>query len=195
MAGTHKTSGSSRKTYRGKHRFEHWARDNQVYFITARCHAGFPCFASEDAKQVFWERFTHYTLKHGFTPFVTSLVSNHYHTLGYLRLGNGLAPMMQGIHGSTAKLVNRLTQRRVPFWHENKTQTYFDGCIRDEKQCRLAFRYVCLQSERHGLADRWPAYPHTRIGVAVDRAVRRAHRLGAFLVGVPYKRYGGSPGA
>lgn len=196
MAGTQKTNGSSHKSYRGKHRFEHWFRDNQVYFITARCHAGFPCFESDDAKQVFWDRFSRYAAEHGFTPFVTSLVNNHYHTLGYLRLGKDLAPMMRGIHGSTAKLVNDLLpERQTPFWHENKTKTYFDGCIRDEKQCRLAYRYVCIQSERHAINNNWMAYPHTQVRVPVDQAVKRAHRLGAFLEGVSYKRYGGSRGS
>ena len=31
----------------------------------------------------------------GFFPWVTSLLNNHYHTLGYLRVGENLGPMMQ----------------------------------------------------------------------------------------------------
>jgi hypothetical protein len=34
-------------------------------------------------------------------------------------------------------------------------------------------------------------YPHTRVRVPVDVAIRRALELKAFLVGVPYKRYQG----
>lgn len=51
-----------REYTKGKHRFEHWYRDN-----------------------------------------TTTLLNNHYHTLGYLGLGPNLGPMMQRIHGSVAK--------------------------------------------------------------------------------------------
>ena len=102
---------SANRKYRGKQRFEHWCIDNQVYFITARCRARFPAFASEKAKGVFWDRFKYYTKEFQFTPWVTSLLDNHYHTLGYLRIGENLSKMMQRIHGSAAKLVNDLSAR------------------------------------------------------------------------------------
>ncbi|MEM9415954.1 MAG: transposase [Planctomycetota bacterium] len=190
MGETKKSGGNIRRTYKDQHRFEHWYRDNQVYFITVRTRLGYPAFADEDAKHIFWNRFNHYTKQYGFTPFVTSLLDNHYHTLGYLKHGNQLPRMMQGIQGSTAKLVNdTLPQRHVPFWHENKNKSYFDGCIRDEKQCRLSYRYVCIQSERHGVCDDWAGYAHTRINVELECAVERALERNAFLTGVPYKRY------
>lgn len=85
-----KSSYSTRERYqRSGHRFEHWYVDNQVYFITARCRDRFAAFASEQAKQIFWDRFTHYTKKYLFTPFVTSLLDNHYHLLGYCKRGPG----------------------------------------------------------------------------------------------------------
>lgn len=189
-------SGYGRRVYRGQHRREHWYIDNQVYFITARCRDRFPAFAREDAKAVFWDRFEHYTQAYGFTPWVTSLLNNHYHTLGYLRLGDNLGPMMQRLHGSVAKLVNDTLEahgqpRLKPFWRHSTRHDYFDGAIRDEKQARLAYRYTLKQGERHGLVGRGQLYPHTRVGVALDPAIRRSHVLKAFLVGVAYKRYGG----
>src|SRR3954469_1515701 len=90
----------------GKHRFEHWYRDNTVYFITARCRDRVAAFAAEQAKQIFWDRFEHYCKQYGFVPWVTSLLHNHYHTLGYLKTGENLGPFMQHVHGSIAKLVN-----------------------------------------------------------------------------------------
>lgn len=66
----------------------------------------FPAFASKQAKTIFWDRFEHYTEVHGFVPWVTSLLDNHYHTIGYLKVGSELPKMMQKIHGSVAKLVN-----------------------------------------------------------------------------------------
>ncbi|HSU69269.1 MAG TPA: hypothetical protein VLJ39_20455 [Tepidisphaeraceae bacterium] len=31
------------------HRFEHWYRDNTIYFITSRCRDKFPAFQSDEA--------------------------------------------------------------------------------------------------------------------------------------------------
>jgi REP element-mobilizing transposase RayT len=185
-----KVSRSQNANSRAHHRFEHWHVDNQVYFITARCRDKFAAFATEGAKSVFWDRFDHYADEFGFVPWVTSLLDNHYHTLGYLRIGKNLSRMMQRLHGSTAKLVNDLlTERVVPFWRDAKGREYFDGCIRNEKQARLAYRYTLTQSIRHGIACDWRAYAHTHVRVELDAAIRRSHELNAFLEGVPYKRY------
>ena len=85
MTWTRKSSSSSAKVYQGRHRFEHWYRDNQVYFITARCRDRYPAFASNPAKEIFWDRFTHYTNQANFTPWIVSLLDNHYHILEGVR--------------------------------------------------------------------------------------------------------------
>jgi hypothetical protein len=114
-----KSNPGEREFWEGRHRFEHWYRDNTVYFITARCRDRFPAFGTERAKEIFWDRFLHYTAQHGFVPWVTTLMDNHYHTLGYLRVGKELGEMMRKLHGSVAKLVNdTLPRRLVPFWRD-----------------------------------------------------------------------------
>ena len=110
MSHTRKSNQGSSKTYKGQHQFQHWYRDNQVYFITVRCHQKYPAFESEKAKQIFWDRFDHYIEKYSYTPWVTSLLDNHYHTIGYLKYGDDLPLLMKGINGSTAKLVNDVLQ-------------------------------------------------------------------------------------
>lgn len=213
-----------------QHRFEHWHADNQAYFITARCHERFPAFASEQTKVIFWDRFDHYTKAHKFTPWVTSLLDNHYHTIGYLKTGNELPKMMQKIHGSVAKLVNdvlraegvrapwlsaegasapgstasntsqkprRTTNPRakarsaskVKFWGDKIGQEYFDGCLRSPRQGRLTYRYILTQSKRHSICEDHRDYPHTKVNIDCNRAIKRAVELNAFLTGVPYKRY------
>jgi REP element-mobilizing transposase RayT len=176
--------------YEGEHRFEHWYVDNQVYFITARCRDQFPAFTSEQTKLIFWDRFNHYCKEYGFLPWVTSLMSNHYHTLGYLREGKNLKYLMQRLHGSVAKLVNDLLpERRAESWRDQKGEEYFDGCIRDEKQCRLAYRYTLTQALRHRIMSDYRLYPDTHVEIELEVGIRRALELGAFLEGVPYKRY------
>lgn len=86
MAQFRKSSSSSVHHFDGRHRFEHWYRDNTVYFITARVRDKFPAFQSEDAKSIFWDRFDYYTHLHGFVPWVTSLLHNHYHMPALARL-------------------------------------------------------------------------------------------------------------
>jgi len=189
-----KSSSTKTEAYKGHHRYEHWYLDNQVYFVTARCRNRFRAFADERAKAVFWDRFDHYTSEYGFVPWVTSLLDNHYHTLGYLRIGENLGPMVQRLHGSVAKLANDLLQvRHVPFWREAGNRDYFDGCIRDEKQCRLAYRYTLRQSIRHGIVKDWREYSHTHVAIDLESGLKRALELGAFLDHVSYKRYATPP--
>jgi REP element-mobilizing transposase RayT len=181
---------SRTEIFEDRHRFEHWLIDNQVYFITARCRERFPAFATQRAAEIFWDRFDHYTSEAGFVPWVTSLLNNHYHTIGYMKSGRVLPRMMQRIHGSVAKLVNDLLpERRGEFWRDAKGREYFDGCIRNEKQARRAYRYTLTQAVRAQLVSDWRDYPHTRVNVELERAIARALELRAFLEGVPYKRY------
>lgn len=98
--------------------------------------------------------------------------------------------MMRKIHGSVAKLVNDiLIERHVPFWRRRDKQEYFDGCIRDQVQCRRAYRYTLRQSVRHGLCGDYRGYPHTRVDVDLERGIARALEVNAFLANVPHKRY------
>jgi hypothetical protein len=101
-----------------------------------------------------------------------------------------LGPFMRRFHGSVAKLVNdTLLVRHRPFWRGRGGRDYFDGCLRNESQCRLAYRYTLLQSVRHGICRDWHDYPHTRVYIDLERGVRRALELNAFLPEVPYARY------
>lgn len=184
-----KSSRARNEFFDGRHRFEHWYVDNQVYFITARCRDRFPAFASEAAKTVLWTKFDQCAAEYGFEPWVTSLLDNHYHTLGYVREGQALKTMMQRLHGSVAKLVNDLLpERRAEFWRDTKGQEYFDGCLRNEKQYRATYRYIWTQCKRHGICLDPRDYPHTRVCVELEHGLQRALCLDAFLRGVPYPR-------
>jgi hypothetical protein len=139
---------------------------------------------------VFWDRFTYWSQQYGYVPWVTSLLNNHYHTIGHLKVGENLGRLMQKVHGSVAKLVNDLLpQRHLPFWWRAGNQDYFDGCIRDVLQARRAYQYALHQSAWHGVCGDYRKYPHTRVNVEVDRAIKRAVELNAFLEDVPYARY------
>jgi REP element-mobilizing transposase RayT len=190
MGRFRKSSISRVKYHDGKHRFEHWYRDNSIYFITARCRGRFNAFATERAKEIFWDRFEFYTKQYNFIPFIVSLLDNHYHLLGYLTIGENLGKMMRHLHGSIAKLVNDSLEAPLkPFWYDSGKQGYFDGCIRDEKQCIRAYGYTHTQCRRHGICHDPADYPHTRMYIELDRVLKRARELKPYLEDVPYKRY------
>jgi hypothetical protein len=42
---------------------------------------------------------------------------------------------------------------------------------------------------RHGIVSDWREYPHTRVRIDLERGLKRALELKAFLEKVPYKRY------
>lgn len=190
MGRFRKSSATRHVWWNEEHRFEHWYRDNTVYFITSKCRDGFAAFDSEEAKLIFWNRFDHWTKEFGFVPWVTSLLNNHYHTVGYLKIGENLGPMMQRIHGSVSKLVNDLLpSRHLPFWRTRGNQDYFDGCLRNAIQCQRAYRYTRKQAVRHGIVRDWRDYPHTRVSIDLERGLKRALELNAFMEGVPYARY------
>jgi len=190
MARFRKSNDSTNEFFDGRHKFEHWYRNNSIYFISARCRNRYPAFQTDEAKAIFWDRFDYYTQLHHFVPIITSLMDNHYHDLGYLADGKQLGPMMRKLHGSVAKLVNDiLPERRVPFWRGVSDDDYFDGCLRTG-QFKPTFRYVLPQSVRHGIVKDYRDDPHTRVHVEYDRELKRALELGCFL-DIPYKRYDG----
>jgi len=185
-----KSSYTHREWFKGKHRFEHWYRDNTVYFITSKARNGARVFTSDRAKEIFWDRFTHWTTRYGFEPWVTSLLDNHYHTVGYLKTGENLGPMMQRLHGSVAKLVNDvLPERHVPFWRTAGNRDYFDGCLRDATQLRRTHAYVHRQAVRAGLVRVAKDHAHTRLRLTIDDALIFAQEHKAYLEQVPYARY------
>ena len=190
MSEFRKSSATSHEFHDGKHRFEHWYRDNTVYFITSKVRDGFAAFETEAAKNIFWNRFAHYTTLHGFYPWVATVMNNHYHFEGYLKDGSQLGEMMRKLHGSVAWLVMKeIDVKHVPFWRSAGNRDYFDGCLRDVLQAFRAYNYTRDQAVKARLVRDYRDYPHTRIYLDRDRAIRRAVELKAFLEDVPYKRY------
>ena len=190
MGKFRKSSATQTHRWNGHHRFEHWYRDDTVYFITSKVRDGFHAFESERAKAIFWDRFTHWTAHYRFEPFITALLDNHYHTVGFLPTGENLGPMMQRLHGSISKLVNdTLDVRHLPFFRTRGHRDYFDGCLRTPLQLTRTYRYVQNQSVRAGVVrDAW-RHAHTRPALTSAEAMTLAVERASFLPDVPYARY------
>lgn len=67
--------------------------------------------------------------------------------------------------------------------HDSKGREYFDGCIRDEKQGRHAYRYTLTQAIRHEITKDWRSYPRIHVNVELEVAIKRALEIDAFLEG------------
>jgi hypothetical protein len=172
MSKFRKSSATPHEFFDGEHRFEHWYRDNTVYFITSKVRDGFAAFETDAAKNIFWDRFDFYTKLHEFHPWVATVMNNHYHFEGYLRDGSQLGEMMRKLHGSVAWMVMKeINVHHVPFWRGAGNRDTRDQAVK----ARLVKDYR--------------EYPHTRVYLDRDRAIARAVQLKAFLEDVPYKRY------
>ena len=68
MGNFRKSSATRNEFFDGNHRFEHWYRDNTVYFITSKVREGFPAFESHRAKEIFFDRFEYYAGLHDSSP-------------------------------------------------------------------------------------------------------------------------------
>ena len=185
-----KSGGSRKEWYRGAHRFEHWYRDRTVYLVTSRVREGKHLFADDGACEIFWGKFLQYANAHGFEPWIASLLSNHYHFVGFLETGRELGEMMRRLHGSVAWLVCKgLDVRHKPFWRDDHHRDYFDGCLRDRNQLVRSYRYVQRQAVRAGLVKDFREHSNTRVYKPLEECLELASARDAYLPEVPYARY------
>jgi hypothetical protein len=56
-------------------------------------------------------------------------------------------------------------------------------------QAQRAYRYVQIQAVRHGIVTDYRQYAHTLMNIEMNRGIKRAVELNAFLEGLPYARY------
>ncbi len=72
MGKFRKSSATNTHIWNGHHRFEHWYRDNTVYFITSKARDARHVFRTDDAQRIFWDRFNHWTSTYGFDPWIVA---------------------------------------------------------------------------------------------------------------------------
>jgi REP element-mobilizing transposase RayT len=145
---------------------------------------------SEKAKEIFWDRFWFYVKKYNLYVWIVTLMDNHYHVIVHVQDKEVMPEFMQRLHGSVAKLVNDvLPERHLPFWRTKGSRDYYDGCLRNEKQVRRAYKYTLKQAVRAGVVRDWRKYNHTKVLIHLGRGIKRAHELKSIPIEVPYERY------
>jgi len=79
----------------------------------------------------------------------------HYHILFKTYLGKKLGLVMQNIHGNVSYYFNGLDDtRRRRIW-----QSYWDHCIRDQKDFYKHLNYIHQNCIKHGYCQKMEEYP------------------------------------
>ena len=151
-----KSAATKTESFKSHHRYEHWYLDNQIYFITARCRDSLPRLRERSSEDNLLGplRSLHKTLR--------LCTVDHKPTRQPLPHAR-LSPYRRKPRpdDATPARFHRKTSQRHPTTTtachsgaKSGNRDYFDGCIRNEKQCRLAYKYTQRQSVRHGIAQR-----------------------------------------
>ena len=120
--------------------------DGLIYFLTARTADRKLVFNSTQGKNVFLKVWNNLTAEYGISVYHWILLSNHYHAIIQIPVGENLHRFMNRLHSITAKLSNdidRTKGRKV--WHQ-----YWDHCIRNEVDFWRHFNYITYNPVKHG---------------------------------------------
>lgn len=67
----------------------------------------------------------------------------------------GLAEIMQGIKGASARSINKALEREGKVWQEE----FFDRMLRSDEHARNKVEYICANPVRKGLVEKVDDYP------------------------------------
>ena len=133
--------------------------DNQCYHVVSTTKGRVPVFLDPNCASVvveavqFVRRERAYVLAYVVMP-------EHLHTLLVPRDGTSISQVMQSIKGYTARLVNKIMDRRGPLWQ----RSFYDRMIRDERQLLEAVNYVHANPVVAGLVENPEAYLYSSAG-------------------------------
>lgn len=144
-----------------QHRPPHLYLDEAWYFVTAST-VNKSRILSSDAHLKIWADVL-LSLVDEFRVKLTAWVvlSNHYHLLFLPQVGVDLRKFMKRLHGRTSHDMNDLDQSRGrQVWY-----SYWDTCIRGEKDFWTRFNYIHYNPVKHGYVqnpESWAfsSYPH-----------------------------------
>lgn len=132
------------------HRPPHLILNNTWYFITAHTYKQSSIFQPQPHKEIWLETLIEITSGYGIDLFAWALLQNHYHVLMYFNNANCLPNFIQRFHGSTAYQLNKLDETKGrTIWY-----SYWDRCVRDEKDFWTKFNYIHYNPVKHRYVDR-----------------------------------------
>ncbi len=123
--------------------------DNTVYFITSHtCDEKF-YLDTDEKKEILLNEINKNVERYQFELFSWIILDNHYHLLIKVNQGNNLGKFINMVHGSSSYRINKIDnyeKRKV--WY-----SYWDRCIRNEKEFYTSLNYIHHNPIKHGRID------------------------------------------
>jgi putative transposase len=132
------------------HRPPHLLINESWYFITAHTVGKTPLLSMDEHKSIWLSSFN--ALQSRFEVNISAwvLLDNHYHFLSYFQNANSIPKFIQQLHGSTSFKLNKFDGiRGREIWY-----SYWDRCVRDEKDFWTKFNYIHYNPVKHGYAEK-----------------------------------------
>ena len=131
---------------KSSHRPPHILQADSWYHITARTRNNAHLFEGRERKALLRNLLQRKTEKFSVTLRAWVLLDNHYHLLCRFTEANAMPRFVGELHGASAHGLNKLDgASRRSVW-----QSYWDRCIRNERELWLAFNYIHQNPLKHG---------------------------------------------
>lgn len=128
------------------HRPPHLYIDQEWYFISAHTVGKTPLYISKKQKNLWIEQITLLAKEYSVDLAAWVLLNNHYHLLCYFDKSAHIPVFFKRLHGATSYKLNRLDQKQGrKVWY-----SYWDRCIRDERDYWTKFNYIHYNPIKHG---------------------------------------------
>jgi len=131
------------------HRPPHLYTDQTWYFITANTIGKTPLFISKEQKGLWICQINLLAKEYSVDIAAWVLLNNHYHILCYFDKSTQIPAFFKHLHGATSYKLNRYDQK-----HGRKVwYSYWDRCIRDERDYWTKFNYIHYNPKKHGYVN------------------------------------------
>ncbi|NJN79903.1 MAG: transposase [Anaerolineales bacterium] len=137
------------KWSRSPHRPPHLYLDNAWYFITASALNKNKILTTPEHLTIWSVSFKELVLEFKIKLIAWVILANHYHLLLMPNTSNDIGNFMKRLNGSTSYKLNKIdNQQGRTIWY-----SYWDTCIRSEKDFWTRFNYIHYNPVKHGYVD------------------------------------------
>ena len=128
------------------HRPPHFLQDETWYFLTAHTYSAEPVLKTIEHKDIWVQELLKIVTEFRIEVSAWVLLNNHYQLLGYFENKDSLPQFVKRLNGISSFRINKLDQvKGRSVWY-----SYWDRCVRDEKDYWTMFNYIHNNPVKHG---------------------------------------------
>ena len=132
------------------HRPPHFLQNETWYFLTAHTYGSESVFKTKDQKDIWLQELLKLVAEFQIEVSAWVLLDNHYHLLGYFEDKGALPQFVKRLHGVSSFKINHLDHvKGRSVWY-----SYWDRCVRDERDYWTRFNYIHYNPVKHGYVER-----------------------------------------